>query len=320
MHPHTWLMEDAQKTWIRWMNGFPHTDYDIPTDLNILFDGYIYMYMGVPLGHYTSSLLPGQQVPLLLSLSRTSNVSALQSQRRERKWLAQGHTATKWYLPAWKQGFWPHTQALHTKAGFHHLSPCCSQPDSEGSRKWDTDPSRKKHRVDTAVVYTLHKKDKHCFVPPTCKCTAATQTFRTAYWWFPNGLSEFLQSFEKKYIYIYRLALNTASWVLCQPPESKSLEVGSREWGCVKDSPWDIKQPHLETTSLHCWAASKFQTNYMSKGDSHLGHKQSYCLIHIWGKKSLNVMNFFFFFLPKSLVLKTRRRFVSPHWIKTPWS
>ena len=68
-----------------WMNGFPHTDYDIPTDLNILSDGYIYTYMGVPLGHYTSSLLPGQRVPLLLSLSRTSNVSASQSQRRERK-------------------------------------------------------------------------------------------------------------------------------------------------------------------------------------------------------------------------------------------
>ena len=94
------------------------------------------------------------------------------------------------------------------QAGFHHLSPCCSQPDSEGSRKWETDPSRKKLRVDTAVVYTLHKKDKHSFVPPTCKCTAGTQTFRTAYRWFPNGLLGFLQSFEKKkYIYIGWLSI-----------------------------------------------------------------------------------------------------------------
>lgn len=37
-----------------------------------------------------------------------------------------------------------------------------------------------------AIVYTLHKKDKHSFVPPTCKCTAGTQTFHTAYWWFPS--------------------------------------------------------------------------------------------------------------------------------------
>ena len=37
------------------MNGSPHTDYDIPTDLNVVFDGYIHMYMSVPLGHYTTS-------------------------------------------------------------------------------------------------------------------------------------------------------------------------------------------------------------------------------------------------------------------------
>ena len=55
------------------------------------------------------------------------------------------------------------------QAGFHHLSPCRSQPNSKGSRKWETDPSRKKHRVDTRCC--IHSTQKR----QTFLCTTHVQ-------------------------------------------------------------------------------------------------------------------------------------------------
>ena len=124
-----------------------------------------------PLPGMTDFLLPGWQVPLFLSLFRTSNVSALLNLRRESKWSIWGHTATKWQIQAWKWGFWLQTHTLHT--------PCRAWPSSSMlplSPKTARAAGNEKLILlikstvwKLAAVYTLHKKDKHSFVPPTCK-------------------------------------------------------------------------------------------------------------------------------------------------------
>lgn len=87
-----------------------------------------------------------------------------------------------------------------------------------------------KSTVWTPLLYTLYtKKTNIALYHPRANAQLRPRHSVPHTGGSQMGYQNSYKALKKKKIYIYRLALNTASWVLCQPPESKSLEVGSRE-------------------------------------------------------------------------------------------